>query len=51
MAMKNVKVTYFLGGEEFTDTMSEGQYRMFEERIENGTAEEQLVYVEEIKAE
>lgn len=45
--MKKYKVTYFLGNKEWTETMSEGQLKNFEKRLENG-AEEQIVSVEEI---
>ncbi|KZL88919.1 hypothetical protein [Clostridium magnum] len=46
--MKKFKVTYNLDGQEFTETMSEWQLSNLERRLENG-ADEQIVYVEEIK--
>ena len=45
--MKKYKVTYYLGNKEWTETMSEGQLRNFEKRLENG-AEEQIISVNEI---
>lgn len=45
--MKKYKVTYFLGNKEWTETMSEGQLKNFEKRLENG-AEEQIISVNEI---
>lgn len=45
--MKKYKVTYFLNGERFTETMSEGQLSNFENRLDNG-ADEQIVDVEEL---
>lgn len=46
--MKKFRVTYSLGGQDFTEIMSEGQLSNLERRIDNG-ADEQIVYVEEIK--
>ncbi|MGF7396304.1 hypothetical protein [Thermoanaerobacterium thermosaccharolyticum] len=46
--MKKYKVTYFLGNKEWTETMSEGQLRNFEQRLENG-AEEKIISVTEIQ--
>lgn len=48
ISMKKYKVTYLLDGQEFTETMSERQLSNLERRLENG-ADEQIVYVEEIK--
>lgn len=45
--MKKYRVTYFLGNKEWTETMSEGQLKNFEKRLENG-AEEKIISVEEI---
>ncbi|MBE0069234.1 hypothetical protein [Thermoanaerobacterium thermosaccharolyticum] len=45
--MKKYKVTYFLGNKEWTETMTEGQLRNFEKRLESG-AEEQIISVAEI---
>ena len=44
MSTNKFRVTYFLEGEEFTETMSEGQLSNFEKRIERG-AEEQILEV------
>lgn len=46
--MRKYKVTYFLGNKEWTETMSEGQLRNFEKRLENG-AEEKIISVTEIQ--
>lgn len=46
--MKKFRVTYNLDGQEFTEAMSEWQLSNLERRLENG-ADEQIVYVEEIK--
>ncbi|MEG6569114.1 hypothetical protein [Thermoanaerobacterium thermosaccharolyticum] len=45
--MKKYRVTYFLGNKEWTETMSEGQLKNFEQRLENG-AEEKIISVNEI---
>jgi hypothetical protein len=45
--VKKYKVTYFLGDREWTETMSEGQLKNFEKRLENG-AEEKIISVTEI---
>ncbi|MFU0783691.1 MAG: LXG domain-containing protein [Thermoanaerobacterium thermosaccharolyticum] len=46
--MKKYKVTYYLSNKEWTETMSEGQLKNFEKRLENG-AEEQIISVNEIQ--
>ncbi|SNX54219.1 hypothetical protein [Thermoanaerobacterium sp. RBIITD] len=45
--MKKYRVNYYLGNKEWTETMSEGQLRNFEKRLENG-AEEKIISVTEI---
>lgn len=46
--MKKYRVTYYLGNKEWTETMSEGQLKNFEQRLENG-AEEKIISVTEIQ--
>jgi hypothetical protein len=45
--VKKYRVTYYLGNKEWTETMSEGQLKNFEKRLENG-AEEKIISVTEI---
>lgn len=47
--MKKYKVMYLLGYREWSETMTEGQLKNFEERLENGTAEEKIISVTEIQ--